>query len=233
MDYIDEIKKLADRLDRRGFIKQANLLDKHLISLGQTAPATPEEASELGAPEAAPEAPAEMPDLDLGAPEEKKEDEGRETNEKLARTTFYQLKSLRDFFARHLPHFAYLGEENIKTIQSAIDQLLTMYRVLLRNISRDFNKSMVENYEAHLKTLEVEVERSRKMKLTPTKVKVDKFIFYDEFEIILNKIERHYDSGLRELQPVLRKARAVRESFVNVIQQTSEEVAHADLIEVN
>jgi hypothetical protein len=69
------------------------------------------------------------------------------------------------------------------------------------------------------------------MKITPTKVKIDKFLLYDEFEILLNKIERHYDAGLKELQPVLKKARAVKDAFANIIQQTSEQIAHADLIE--
>lgn len=234
MDYISEIKKLADQLDTKGFVKQADLLDKHLISLAQTAPAedqtpAPEE-DEI--PEAPPLDEAPTADLNLDLPEEK-EDKTRETTEKMARTTFYMLKDLRDFYAKNLPHFNYLGDSNIKTIQSAMDQLVTMYRVLLRNITKEFNKEVLENYEIHLKTLENEVDRSRKMKLTPTKVTVDKFIFYDEFEVLLKKIERHYDEGLRELQPVLRKARAVREAFANVIQQTSEEIAHADLIEVN
>jgi hypothetical protein len=108
-----------------------------------------------------------------------------------------------------------------------------MYQVLLRNTSKQYDQEALVTYEQHLQNLQKEADRSKKMKLTPIKVKIDKFLLYNEFEIILKKIERHYDAGLKELQPVLKKARSVRDAFSNIIQQTSEEIAHADLIETN
>ena len=49
--------------------------------------------------------------------------------------------------------------------------------------------------------------------------------------MMMRKIERNHDEGLSELQPVVRKARSIRDSFANVIQQTSEQIAHSDLIQ--
>jgi len=88
----------------------------------------------------------------------------------------------------------------------------------------------LDNYKIHMKNLQTELDRQKKMKVTPVKVKIDKFLFYDELELLVKKIERHYDSGLKELQPVLRKARAVRDAFANIIQEVTEQIAHADLI---
>jgi hypothetical protein len=205
MNYIDQIKHLADLLDRNGFIKQADLLDRKLQILAQVSP--------------------------TAEPEPEIASSGNEDLAMLSRTTFLMLEELRDFFAHNLPKFRYFGDNNIKILQSALDQLTTMYKTLLRNVSQQYDKQQLATYEQHLRKLQKEVDRSSTMKLTPIKVKVDKFLLYNEYEILLKKIERHYDAGLRELQPVLKKARSVREAFANIIQQTSEEIAHADLIE--
>ncbi len=244
MDYINQIKQIANQLDRQGFLKQADLLDKYLYLFAQNAPAMPPapEAAEEMAPgegDQSPEDPEATPapledalsDLTEDMPEES--DESRETKEKMARTTFLMLSDLRDFYVRNLQDFQYFGEDNIKTLQAAFDQLVTMYKVLLRNIPKHYNEDATRTYDKHLKNLQKEVDRSKKMRLTPVKVKIDKFLLHNEFEILLRKIERHYDDGLKELQPVLRKARSVRDAFSNIIQQTSEEVAHADLIETS
>lgn len=220
MTYIDQLKQIADSLDRRGLLKQADIVDKILYKIAQSPgdmqPMQKQEEVEL-----------EVPKSTVSDPESK------EQLEKLARTTYLMLNELRDFFARNLPSFGYFGDDNIKTLQSAIDHLTGMYRVLLRNISQQYSKDALKNYESHLKSLQKEVDRSKTMKLTPVKVKVDKFLLYNEFELLYKKIERHYDKGLRELQPVLRKARSIKDAFANIIQQTSEEVAHADLIETS
>jgi hypothetical protein len=203
MDLLTKIKAIADDLDSKGFLKQADILDFYLKSYAQVAADDPQTT------ETSKENPALV----------------------LSHTTFLMLAELRDFYSKNLPKFKYFGEQNIKTLQSAIDQLTAMYRVLLRNMSPDFDKEALSKYETHLKGLQSEVDRSKEMKLTPIKVKVDKFLLYDEFEMIMRKIERHYDAGIRELQPVLKKARSIRDAFANIIQQTSEEIAHADLIE--
>jgi hypothetical protein len=212
MNYIDRIKHLADLLDRNGFIKQADLLDRKLQVIAQAA------QSDMTPNPLASEAPLSLPS-------------NNEDLEVLSRTTFLMLEELRDFFAHNLSKFKYFGENNIKILQSAFDQLTTMYKTLLRNVSQEYDKQQLASYEQHLRKLQKEVDRSITMKLTPIKVKVDKFLLYNEYEHLLKKIERHYDAGLRELQPVLKKARSVREAFANIIQQTSEEIAHADLIE--
>jgi hypothetical protein len=223
MDYIQELKEIANKLDRQGYIKQANLVDSCLYKIAQDVPAqAPADVPVEQQPSALPTTPAVAPK----APQDM-----RKTTEQLARATFLMITELRDFYARNLSDFYYFGEDNIKTLQAAIDQLTSMYKVLLRNTSTDYDKGSVQSYEAHLKGLQKEIDRSKKMKITPTKVKIDKFLLYDEFEILLNKIERHYDAGLKELQPVLKKARAVKDAFANIIQQTSEQIAHADLIE--
>lgn len=238
MDYINEIKDIADQLDRRGLLKQANLLDKYLYKIAQEAPPAAPAEDPTAAPAEDPLAGgadplADDPLADMGGDEPEEEDPYQDTKEKMSRTTFLMLSELREFYSRNLSDFMYFGETDIKTLQAAFDQLVTMYRVLLRNVGKQFNKGAVDRYDAHLKKLQKEVDRSKKMKLTPIKVRVDKFLLYNEFEILLKKIERHYDSGLKELQPVLRKARAVRDAFSNMIQRTSEEVAHADLIETS
>jgi len=227
MNYIDQLKELANQLDRQGMYKQANLIDKYLFRFAQNAPALPAET----APEATPveQSLAPLPttalEVELSPEDEKK------VNEKLARATFMMMSELRDFFAKNLNDFKYFGEDNVKTIQAAIDQMMAIFRVVLRNTTSDYDREAVNMYEAHLKSLQKEVDRSKKMRLTPTKVKIDKFLLYNEFEMMMKKIERLYDSGVKELQPVLKKARAIRDAFGNVIQQTSEEIAHADLIE--
>lgn len=228
MNNFNQLKEIANLLDRKGLRKQADLIDKYLVYVAQNAPALPEVAPPLDLPIAnVPSAltpPAAPPAL--APPQEKKDPQ-----ERISRTTYLMLVELRDFFARNLHDFRYLGEENVKLLQSGVDQLTTMYKVLLRNVSTEFDSESLGFYEAHLKSLQKEVERSKKMKITPVKVKIDKFLLFNEFDLIVNKIERHYDGGMKDLQPVLRKARAVRDAFVNIIQQTSEQIAHADLIE--
>lgn len=232
MDYIDELKDIADQLDRQGLLKQANLLDKYIYKIAQTPPPADPTAEDPAALAPAGDDPTaeitEDPVTDLST-----SDEDKEAKEKISRTTFLMLSELRDFYARNLMDFKYLGEDDLRTLQAAFDQLVTMYRVLLRNVNKEFDKHAVNSYKTHLQKLQSEVDRSKKMKLTPIKVRVDKFLLHNEFEILLKKIERHYDGGLKELQPVLRKARAVRDAFSNIIQRTSEEVAHADLIETS
>lgn len=240
MNYIDQLKELANQLDRQGLFKQANLIDKYLFTFAQTTPALPTDPTPTApTPTAVPDlltptpAPTEQQPSMMTPPVDtvSQEDKTKKTSEKIARTTFLMMSELRDFYAKNLPEFKYLGEDNIKTIQAAIDQMMSMFRVVLRKISDDYDRDAMDSYEAHLKGLQREVDRSKKMKVTPTKVKIDKFLLYNEFEIMMRKIERHYDGGLKELQPVLKKARAVRDAFANVIQQTSEQIAHADLIE--
>ena len=224
MNNFDQLKEITNLLDRRGLCKQADLVDKYLVHIAQTAPALP--AADLTMEQI----PSVLPSITPSTPDANI-DQQKATQEKISRTTFLMLEELRDFFARNLNDFRYFGEENIKILQSGMDQLTMMYRVILRNITPEYNKEILEGYEAHLKSLQTEVDRSKKMKITPVKVKIDKFLLFNEFEILINKIERHYDGGLKELQPVLRKARAVRDAFGNIIQQTSEQIAHADLIE--
>jgi len=156
---------------------------------------------------------------------------GKDAKEKLSRTTYLMLSDLRDFYAKNLPDLRYLGEDNIKTIQVAFDQLITMYKTLLRNTSKEYDHKTIDNYGSYLSKIQKELDRSKKMKLTPIKVKIDKFLLYNELGVLVKRIENHYDDGIKELQPVLRKARAVKDAFANVIQNISEEVAHADLIE--
>jgi hypothetical protein len=213
MDHIEQIKEIANQLDLQGLVKQADLLDKYLLVYAQNTPAVPAPTPDLSIPTE-----PTIENKDLGY---------------LSRTTFLMLSELRDFYVRNLPEFRYFGEANLKILQAAFDQLTTMYQVLLRNTSKQYDQEALATYEQHLQNLQREVDRSKKMKLTPIKVKIDKFLLYNEFEIILKKIERHYDAGLKELQPVLKKARSVRDAFSNIIQQTSEEIAHADLIETN
>lgn len=228
MEHIHLLKQIADMLDTKGFIKQANTIDKYLISIAQNAPATDptlgttpapaEQASSMMQPPAL--APASVPKIDP-----KKE------NEKLARTNFLMFDELRDFYSKNLPKFSYFGEDNINTLQAAIDQLFAIYRVTLRSIAKEYNHNALSAYEAHIVQLQQEVDRSTKMKLTPAKVKIDKFLLYDELDMMMKKIERNHDQGIAELQPVLKKIRSVRDAFANIIKQTSEQIAHSDLIE--
>ena len=234
MNYIDQLKELANQLDRQGMYKQANLIDKYLFRFAQNAPALPAETAPAApaVPAEAPEAAQPLTPLPTAAPElELSPEDKKKVNEKLTRATFMMMSELRDFFAKNLNDFKYFGEDNIKTIQAAIDQMMAIFRVVLRNMTSDYDREALSVYEAHLKSLQKEVDRSKKMRLTPTKVKIDKFLLYNEFETMMKKIERHYDAGVKELQPVLKKARAIKDAFGNVIQQTSEEIAHADLIE--
>lgn len=215
MDYFQNLKEIADRLDRVGLLRQANRIDVFLVSLAQFAPALdapPEDTSK----ESLVAAPTKDPRKEL---------------EKLGRTTFRQFDVLKEFYTKNLKDFRYFGDENIKVLQAAIDQMYAIYRVVLREFTQDYDHGVVERYEAHLAQLQKEVDRSKMMKLTKAKVTIDKFLLYDELEMMMRKIERNHDEGLSELQPVVRKARSIRDSFANVIQQTSEQVAHSDLIQ--
>lgn len=222
MNYVHKIKLIADQLDKRGFYKQADLLDKYLIKLAQTAAAAP-----------LPPMPTEQvqPTMAPPVPSAPKEDTSKKAKESLSRTTYLMLDDLRDFYIKNLPDLKYLGDNNIKTLQAAFDQLVTMYKTLLRNTSKEYCHKTIDNYDSYLSKIQKELDRSKKMKLTPMKVKIDKFLLYNELEILIKRIENHYDDGVRELQPVLKKARAVKDAFANIIQNISEEVAHADLID--
>lgn len=217
MEHILLLKQLADELDRRGFTKQANVIDKCLISIAQMAPAI-DPALTSTAPEP------------LATNSTKVEDKQLE-KEKLARTNFLIFEELRDFYSKNLDKFKYFGEDNINTLQAALDQLYSIYRVVLRQSTKEYNRNAIVSYEAYLKQLQQEVDRSAKMKLTPAKVKIDKFLLYDELDMMTRKIERNHDDGIVELQPVLKKIRSVRDAFANIVKQTSEQIAHADLIE--
>ena len=222
MNYVHKIKLIADQLDKRGFYKQADLLDKYLIKLAQTATAAP-----------LPPMPTEQvqPTMAPPVPSAPKEDTSKKEKESLSRTTYLMLDDLRDFYIKNLPDLKYLGDNNIKTLQAAFDQLVTMYKTSLRNTSKEYCHKTIDNYDSYLNKIQKELDRSKKMKLTPMKVKIDKFLLYNELEILIKRIENHYDDGVRELQPVLKKARAVKDAFANIIQNISEEVAHADLID--
>ena len=228
MDFLTELKQVANLLDQNGLYKQADLIDEILLKKAQNAPAelapTPNENTkpvETLPPVVTPTPPP--------APKETKQD----AQKKLARTTFLMYQELRDFYVQNLKKFHYFGDDNIKVLQTALDQLLMLYRVVLRTFPQDYDKEALGSYQAHLKQLEREIDRSAKMKITPVKVKIDKFLIFDELEILMNKIERQYDQGVKELQPILRKVRGIRDAFANIIQQTSEQIAHADLIETH
>ena len=223
MDYINKIKQIADRLDKQGLYKQADLLDKYLIKLAQMAQAAPLAPAPTEQVQPAMASPPPIPPTPI--------DTKKASQEKLSRTTFLMLSDLRDFYVKNLPNLKYLGEDNIKTIQVAFDQLVTMYKTLLRNTGKEYCHKTTDNYDSYLNKIQKELDRSKNMKLTPMKVKIDKFLLYNELEILVKRIENHYDGGLKELQPVLKKARAVKDAFSNVIQNISEEVAHADLID--
>jgi hypothetical protein len=221
MNYLEQLKLIADQLDCEGFIKQANRIDKYLSKIGQAAP---------------PADPLALPPLDENSPSPASSPSIEPTDkvdtvEYLARTTLMILKKLQDFFDNYGSVLYYLGEENIRMIDSALDQLTNMYEIAMKQHEKTYDERAVVNFEAHLKRLKLEVDRSSKMRITPIKVKVDKFLFFDELVQIMNRIERHYDDGLSDLQPVLRKIRAVINSFANVIQQTSEQIANSDLID--
>jgi len=229
MEHIQSLKQIADMLDKKGFIKQANAIDKYLVSIAQFAPAVEPAPAPPASPAPAPSTPPpSAPSLSL--PPVAKEDPKKE-NQKLARTNFLMFDELRDFYSKNLVHFSYFGEDNVNTIQAAIDQLFSIYRVVLRKVTKEYNHEALSAYEAHLVQLQREVDRSLKMKITPAKVKIDKFLLYDELDMMMKKIERNHDQGVLELQPVLKKIRSVRDAFANIIKQTSEQVAHADLIE--
>lgn len=222
MDYFQNLKEIADQLDRLGLLKQANRIDSYLVSLAQLAPA-------LEAPPEAAQAPTPTPPPTPKAPSKAKDP--RKELEKLGGTTFRQFDVLKEFYTKNLKDFHYFGDENIKVLQAALDQMYAIYRVVSRDFTQDYDHGTVEKYEAHLEHLQKEVDRSKLMKLTKAKATIDKFLLYDEFEMMMRKIERNHDEGLSELQPVVRKARSIRDSFANVIQQTSEQIAHSDLIQ--
>ena len=235
MLYLNKLKNLADELDQRGYVKQANILDKFLLKIAQEAAAVPT----MEDPAAA-EAPAEepLPALDMEPSteeiEEPKDPKVTEIEEKIVRTTFIMLEDLREFYKNNFKteNFNYFGDENIKSIQAALDQLVHMYKTVCRRKGTEFNAEQVENHRGYVKRLGKEAERSSKqMRLSPAKVKVDKALFYDPIKNMVSKIERHYDKGMSELQPVLIKARSVREAIGNIIEATSESIAHMDLIQ--
>jgi len=228
MLYSNELKQLADLLDQKGFAKQADIIDNCLRKIAQDAPALPPLPDQP-----ADQASAPPPATPLSTSVLPTDDKESDTQEKISRTTFLMLQALREYFVRHLADFHYFGNDNIKTIQAAIDQLLTMYRVLFRQKSQKFSTSQLESYRAYISKLDKEAERSKKMLLSPAKVKIDKALFYDPISNMVNKIERLHDGGIVELQPVLKKARSVREAFGNIIERTSEQIAHMDLIETS
>lgn len=164
----------------------------------------------------------------------KEDDPVKTSSENIARTTLLMFQKLQDLYARFLPDFDYLGKNNLTIIQAAFDHTVTLFKTVMRDISAEYDQAVVDNYEAHLKNVATELQRSMKMRITPAKVKIDKFYLYEELEILVRKLERLYDKGkFAELAPVIRKARSVRDSFGNVIKQVSEQIANADLIEIS
>lgn len=161
-------------------------------------------------------------------------DEGSDRAVELnARTTYLMYKKYQTFLKNNLPKLDYLGKE-VEIVITAFDYLCELFKAALRKSTFEYDHEVLENYQNHLKNSEKELHRSIKMKLTPVKVKVDKFLVYEELEVLVKKIERIYDQGsFQELSPVVSKARSVRDSFANLIKNVSEQITNSDLIETS
>ena len=231
MQYLDSLKEIANELDQQGLMHQADRIDSYLRKIAQEAmPADPMAAPLPADPmlEPAPEMASESAQDAPSSPAQKAVDE------KTARLTFLMFKKLQDVYVKHLPDFDYFGKENIKIIQSSFDHLTNLMKTVLRGKTAEYDIDSLSNYSAHLHNIERELERSKKMKITPAKVKIDKFYLYEELEVLVRKLERLYNKGeFPELNPVMKKARSVRDAFANVIKQTSEQIANTDLIEIS
>lgn len=159
---------------------------------------------------------------------EKKEDNG-------IQTTYKMFKELHEFYRENLEVLNYLGEDKVQIIINAFDQFMNMFKIVLKNVKGDQHNESIDSYRAHLRKNKREVDRSAKMRVTPTKLKVDKFLFFDELEVMISKLERIYEKNkeVNDLNQVIKKARVVLNSFSNVLKQTSEEIANMDLLENN
>lgn len=228
MNSLNSLKLIANEFDRLGLSLQADRIDAILVRLAQApAPAV----DPAGVPPPAPM----TPPVDMGPPPAIKDPAKSKENNKwrMVRSTYLMFRKLRDLYAVYLPKLDYFGEDNIKAVFSAFDQLLALFQAVLRDKPLDINNNDIQDYNGRLKRIENELKRSTQMRLTPIKAKVDKFLIYEELEGLVDKLERHYDTGLSDLNPVVRKARALRNTFANVIQSVSEQIAHADLIELS
>jgi len=225
MHYLETFKIIANKLDEKGLERQANRIDLFLQKKAQQA-----EVEQIPSPEEVLKD-ISVPDKSSSQTSEK---DIKEMEEKLARTAYLMYERLRDLFHRYLPQLDYFGEDNIEVILSTFDHFLTLFRTVMRGKSADYNREELEYYVGQLKKSERELNRSVKMRLTPAKVKVDKFYLYEELEVLTRKLQRLYDKGaFPELNPVVKKSRALRDTFANVIKQRSEEIANADLIEIS
>jgi len=214
MNSLYTLKSIADELDRLGLYHQADIVDRVLSKYAQVAPPSP-------VPAPSPPIPTlPSPDTTLDA------------KYTIARTLFLKFKKLKQLYDDHLIQFEYLGTDNIRAILSAFDQFILVFEAVLRNKPTEVDNDDLQTFSGTLKRKEDEIERSLAFRPTPLKLKVDKGNFFDPLVVLCESLKRQYDGGLSELNPVVRRARALQNTFSNVLQSTSEQIAHSSLIDL-
>lgn len=216
-------------LDENGLLQQADRIDYYLKKVAQEAAAL-----EPNMDATALETPTLSPAGNISTSIEPPTEITQETHDSLANTTYLMFKELHKLYDRFLPRLDYLGKQNIEIVAGTFDHFMTLFATVLRGRDNDYNAKELDFYRSHIRKAEQELKRSVQMKVTPAKVKIDKFYLYEELEILTRKLQRIYDKGAYpELNPVVKKSRALRDTFANVIKQISEQVANADLIEIS
>ena len=208
MNLLTTLKTIADELDRLGLHMQADRVDATIIKYAQEMPPPPPAEDSSASPQ------------------------NTKTQHKIAHTLLMKFKKLKDLYASYLPQLDYLGTDNISAVLTAFDQFLLVFEAVLRNKPGEIDNNDLQTFNGTLKRKETELKRSLSFRPTPLKLKVDKGNLYDPLAVLCESLKRQYDSGFKDLNPVVRRARSLQTAFSNVLQTASEQIAHSNLLDL-
>lgn len=238
---INLLIEVVNSLRAKGLTHYAAQLDKIVRKHAQEAGYPPIGSADPFADVGGAEPAAEMPAQDPNAvqqpqpqPQPAAEQQGPEQpNEQniLQRTLYYQFEKWHDVLDRELPHFDYLGKENIAAIRSSLSSVHKAFVQAFIRKPKQYDKGAVLKWNQYVNDLTAKMEASQKKRLNETKAIVDAHLFYDT-------TQRMYESAQRVFgdDPVFSSALATFGNlvrvFTNVVKSVSEQVAQRDLTEV-
>lgn len=214
--------QLASRLDLILHKNAQELGDLGLQDLGIDADPN------VGGEEPMGEEPAEEP----AAPEaQPTETEVPDELAELQRTFFYQFEEWHRLIDRELPHFDYLGEDNINNLRHTFSNVHRALQEAMESRTADYSKDAAETFDAQLEAITRRLEESKRATINATKAKVDSALLYGTTKRLHDAFKRCckndalFAKANQEFDVLMRV-------FAMIIQNTAEEIAKTDLTEV-
>jgi hypothetical protein len=246
MERLNLLIDVVNSLRAKGLTRYAAWLDGFVRKYAQEGGFPPigseDPFADLGGEESPPAAPGTGMDLAAdpsqpAAPQpavstpRQQEPERSSEQDALQRTFYYQFEKWHDVLDRELPHFDYLGKENIAAIRSSLAGVHKNFVQAFSDRPNTYDKGAVLKWNAYVNDLVRKMEDSQKKKLNETKAIVDANMLYGTTNRMNESAKRIFGDD-PAFSGALRSFADLVRVFANVIQQTSEQVAKRDLTEV-